>query len=66
MIIYEKLWETMQNKGITQYKLIQEYNFSTGQLSRLKHNNNVSTNTLNTLCEILDCQLDDIAEYRRQ
>jgi len=65
MIVYEKLWDTMQKKGITQYKLIQKYNFSTGQLSRLKQNNNVSTSTLNTLCEILDCQLDDVAEYRK-
>lgn len=32
MIVYDKLWQTMQEKNISQYKLIKEYNFSTGQL----------------------------------
>jgi len=63
MIIYTKLWETMKQKGITQYKLIKEHKISCGQLDRLRKNENVSTFTLNQLCEILDCKLDDIAEY---
>lgn len=41
------------------------YNFSAGQLSRLRKNANVSTHTLNTLCEILDCDLHDIAIYKK-
>ncbi|MBR6638302.1 MAG: helix-turn-helix transcriptional regulator [Lachnospiraceae bacterium] len=65
MISYERLWETMKNRGISQYKLIKEYNFSTGQLDRLRKNGNVNTFTLNQLCEILDCGLEDIAEYRK-
>ena len=63
MIIYTKLWKTMKQKGITQYKLIKEHKISCGQLDRLRKNENVSTFTLNQLCEILDCKLDDIAEY---
>ena len=66
MIHYGPLWDTMKKKGITQYKLIKEYGFSTGQLSRLRANENVSTNTLNYLCEILDCQLEDIACYSKE
>ena len=65
MIIYDKLWATLRNRGISQYKLIKEYQISTGQLDRLRKNGNVSTYTLNQLCEILDCDLSDIAEYRR-
>lgn len=53
----------MQEKGITQYKLIKEYKVSTGQLDRLRKNGNVSTYTLNQLCKILDCHLEDIAIY---
>ena len=64
MIVYDKLWETMKKKGITQYKLIHEYHFSTGQLDRLRKNENVSTNTLDQLCRILDCDIGDIATYR--
>lgn len=65
MIIYDRLWEQMKSKGISQYKLLKEYGFSSGQLDRLRKNDNVSTFTLNRLCEILDCTLDDIAEYRK-
>ncbi|MBR5270689.1 MAG: helix-turn-helix domain-containing protein, partial [Clostridia bacterium] len=35
MIVFDKLWETMRIKGISQYKLIKQYGFSTGQLDRL-------------------------------
>ncbi|MDO5547708.1 MAG: helix-turn-helix transcriptional regulator [Eubacteriales bacterium] len=66
MIVFDKLWITMKEKGISQYKLIKEYHISTGQLDRLRKNGNVSTYTLNQLCEIIDCSLEDIAEYRKE
>ena len=53
----------MKERGISQYKLIQEYKISTGQLDRLRKNGNVSTYTLSQLCKILNCKLEDIAEY---
>jgi DNA-binding Xre family transcriptional regulator len=65
MIIYDRLWDTMKQKGISQYKLIKEYNISSGQLDRLRKNANVNTYTLNQLCSILDCNLEDIAEYKK-
>ena len=54
----------MKEKGVSQYKLIKEYKISTGQLDRLRKNENVNTYTLDQLCRILDCSLDDIAEYK--
>ena len=63
MIVYNKLWETMREKGISQYKLINDYKVSAGQLTRLRNNANVNTHTLNMLCKILNCRLEDIAEY---
>ena len=51
MISFEPLWETMKKKGISQYKLIKEYKISTGQLDRLRKNGNVSTYTLDQLCQ---------------
>ncbi|MCI9626298.1 MAG: helix-turn-helix transcriptional regulator [Clostridia bacterium] len=63
MIIYEKLWQTMRKRGISQYQLIKKYGFSTGQLDRLRKNGNINTYTLNELCKILNCRLEDIAEY---
>ena len=64
MIVYDRLWQTMKSKNISQYKLIQEYGYSLGQLDRLRKNQSVSVYTLDTLCRILDCNLEDIAEYR--
>lgn len=63
MISFEPLWETMKKKGISQYKLIKEYKISTGQLDRLRKNGNVSTYTLDQLCRILDCRLEDVVAY---
>ena len=65
MITYDPLWNTMKAKGISQYRLIKEYGISTGQLSRLRTNQHVSTHTLDRLSEILDCQLSDVAVYKK-
>lgn len=65
MIVFDKLWETMKNKNVSQYQLIKKYGFSTGQLDRLRKNSNVNSYTLNILCEILDCKIEDIAEYKK-
>ena len=64
MITYDKLWETMHQKGMSQYKLIKEYNVSPGQIGRLKKNIHCSTRTLEKLCQILDCKIEDIVEIR--
>lgn len=63
MISYEPLWNTLKKKGISQYRLIKDYGVSAGQISRLRANQNVSTHTLNELCQILQCELSDIAEF---
>ena len=63
MIVFNRLWDTMKRQGISQYRLIKEYKISSGQLDRFRKNDNVSTFTLNQLCKILNCKLDDIAEY---
>lgn len=65
MIVYDPLWVTLKERGISQYKLIHEYHISTGQLDRLRKNGNINTFTLNQLCEILDCGLEDIATYKK-
>lgn len=64
LIIYDPLWKTMKEKGITTYKLIKTYSFSKGTLDSLKHNRNISTATLNDLCEILSCNVEEVLCYR--
>ncbi len=63
MIVYERLWQTMNQKNITTYQLINEFHFSKGQIDRLKSNSNVEMITINNLCRVLQCRIEDIAEY---
>ena len=65
MIIYDKLWETMKEKGITQYALIKKHNISPAQITRLKRNESVSTHTIDIFCDILDCNVEDIMEHKK-
>ena len=63
MIKFDRLWVTMKKKGISQYDLYTKYNINRAQVYRLKHNMNVQTNTLDRLCNILDCELEEIMEH---
>ena len=65
MIVYDRLWETMHRKGVSQYRLIKEHGFSTGQLDRIRKGENINLYTLDTLCRILDCRVEDIIEYKK-
>lgn len=63
MIKFTRLWETMKQKGISQYNLIQDYGVDKAQLHRLRHNMVIKTVTINNLCCILNCRVEDIMEY---
>ena len=64
MIIYDKLWKTMEKKGVTQYALIKQYHVSPGQITRMKRNESVSTHTIDMFCRILKCRVEEVMEYR--
>ncbi|MEG0493714.1 MAG: helix-turn-helix transcriptional regulator [Clostridia bacterium] len=63
MISYAPLWVTMKMKKATTYTLQVKGEISSSTIRRLKANQSVSTNTLEALCKILDCTLQDIIEY---
>ena len=63
MISYAPFYQTLRTKGITTYKLIKDHNISRSLPDRLKHNKPISTVTLNDLCSILNCKVEDIVEY---
>ena len=65
MIVFERLWKTMNEKGISQYALINVHNISEPQLTRLRRNEIVKTEILSKLCAILDCEIGDICEFRK-
>jgi len=63
MISYAPLWRTMEKKNASTYTLQVKGGVSSSTIRRMKANESVSTNTLDALCKILNCNLFDIAEY---
>ncbi len=64
MVSYDRLWETMKKSNISQYRLIKYYGVSAGQIGRLKKNMYVSTHTIDMLCNILRCNVEDVMEVK--
>ena len=63
MICYAPLWKTMASQKVTTYTLRIKHGMSHATVQRLQADMPVSTHTLNKLCTILHCRLEDIAEY---
>ena len=63
MIIYEPFWRTLKEKNISTYTLIQHYKVSSSTISRLRNNKGISTTTINDLCTILNCAVEDIVKF---
>ena len=63
MITFEPFWETLRRKNISQYMLIKQYGFSTGTLDALRKNQSITLNTLNDICNILQCDIMDVIQF---
>ncbi len=63
MIIFDKLWIIMKEKGVSTYQLRENCGLDSKTIRRLKSNENIETKTLNKLCAALNCRIEDIAEY---
>ena len=63
LISYAPLWRTMARKGATTYTLQVKGQISSSTIRRMKAGDSVSTNTLDALCKILQCDLQDVVEY---
>ena len=63
VIIFDKLWDVMREKGVSTYQLWEKCSIDSKTVRRLRANDNMETKTLNKLCSALDCRLEDIAEY---
>lgn len=64
MISYDPLWKTMKEKGVTTYTLQVKGNISSSTIRRMKAGESISTNTLDALCKLMNCSLNQIVEYR--
>ena len=63
MIDYTPFWETLKNSQETTYSLINKYHISSATLDKLRKNKPLTTTTINDLCRILQCRIEDIAVY---
>lgn len=60
MIKYTPFFETIKKKGFSTYALRHKYNVSNGTLYRMRQNKPLSTETINDLCNILECKVEEI------
>ena len=63
MISYDRLWQTMKEKGVTKYTLIYKLGFSAYTITNLRKNKSITMNTLEKLCKVLECKPNDIIEF---
>lgn len=63
MISFAPFFLTLKKKGISTYKLINQFGISRSLIDRLKHNKPITTVTLNDLCTYLNCEIQDIVEF---
>ena len=63
MIDNSPFWKTLEISEENWYTLTKKYHMSSSTLYRLKHNQDISMKTVNDLCRILGCQIEDIATY---
>ena len=63
MIIYDRLWNTMKEKGVSTYTLREKCGIDSKTIRRLKANENIEMKTIDKICSVLKCRIEDIAEY---
>ena len=63
MIVFDKLWVTMEAKGFSTYKLREKCGFDSKPIRRLKSNENIETKTIDKICTALNCRIEDIVEF---
>ena len=66
MISYAPFYETLFKKNITEYHLIYKQGFSANTLHRMRKGMHISTKTLDALCEVLDCRVEEIIQYTKE
>lgn len=62
-IRYDRLWKTLENKGMTKYTLTHYFELSPRLITKLQRNEPINTTTIDKLCSILECRVEDILFY---
>ena len=62
-VTYKKLFHLLIDKGMTNAELMEKAGFSANIITRLKRNNYVSLDSIEKICKVLNCGVDDILEF---
>ena len=63
MIIYNPFWKTLANSPESTYTLIKNHHISSSTIDKLRKNKPLNSTTINDLCRILNCRVEDVMEY---
>lgn len=63
MIVYDQFWKTLKKSEQSTYTLIKDYHISSSTIDKLRKNKPMNTTTINDLCRILKCRVEDIMQY---
>lgn len=65
MINYAPLWKTLADKGETTYTLINKYGIDRKLIHKLKHNQNVTIQTIERICLALECDIQNVVRIEK-
>ena len=63
MIVYDAFWRTLKDSSESTYTLIKNHRISSSTIDKLRKNKPLNTTTINDLCRILNCRVENILEY---
>ena len=63
MISYDPFWKTIADRGISTYALINRHGILPDTIQRLRSGKPITTTTLNTLYQVIDCNISDVMEF---
>ena len=63
MMVYDRFWETLKASSESTYTLINRHHISSSTIDKLRNNKPLNTTTINDLCRILNCNVEDIVQY---
>jgi len=66
LISYSPFWQTLKEKDISTYTLINKHGISSATIDRMKKGNGISTMKIDDFCRILSCRVEDIIEYMEE
>lgn len=63
MMVYDRFWETLKASSESTYTLINHHRISSSTIDKLRKNKPLNTTTINDLCRILKCNVEDVVQY---